>query len=187
MSTGSTIDVDLLIAQLKRDVAPAMSAAISREMFMRVGRNALLFNQIETVLKLLLPFVHPDGLIDRNARQKFRRKLRKKTFGHVAEKLVESVVPSDAAAFKKYVDAVVKHRNRLVHHFVDHRGACFSEGGARAAVQWLDEQHAFCEPMLKFCNDVLVACLYGMERLAESRGEKLAVPEWSSAGSVGER
>jgi hypothetical protein len=175
------VNVDTLIAKFDRTRFNQMSARTRRAMLLNMGRNLLLFNQIEGCLKRVLPYIHPEaGAQGGDELRQFRESLRKKTLGQIVQPLLEAISP-DVDGLEQYVRSVVDHRNALVHHFLDQPGVALSEEGAREGIRWLDEQHKHCEPLLALCSKLLVACLYGMERVAEARGEALVVPEWRSA------
>lgn len=174
------VNVDTLLAKLDRSRFNQVTARTSRAMLSRMGLNLLLFNQIEGCLKRVLPYIHPEGTAQGGDELlRFRESLRKKTLGQIVQPLIEAISP-DIGGLELYVRSVVEHRNALVHHFLDQPSVALSEEGARVAIRWLDEQHTHCEPLLTLCSKLLVACAYGMERIAEERGEELVVPEWRS-------
>ena len=158
--------------------ADLISPETSRLMLVKMGRNLLLFNQIEGVLKAVAPHVHRRGAVGADAFEEFRLELAKGGMGGAAKLLGQSLKGQDPEAFRRYLSAVVDQRNALVHNFLEQPEIALTELGGHAAIRWLDEQHRFCVPMFELCKGLMVTCLYGMERQAEQNGEALLVPEW---------
>jgi hypothetical protein len=88
------------------------------EVHRRIGRNLLRFLEIETALKLLLPYLHPDGSAKgAEAYRSFRDKhVRGRTLGPRLKRWSESIKPP-AGFFEKSFDKIGDARNELVHHF----------------------------------------------------------------------
>lgn len=172
------IDLDELRNAMNRSVEDKISPATNRQMLGKMGQNLLLFNQIEGVLKKVLPYVHPRGTAaGDDALEAFRLELTKETLGGTAKLLVQSTKSPEPEAFRAYLKAVVEQRNALVHNFLGQPEIALTESGGRAAIRWLDDQHAFCAPMFQLCERLILTCL-GLERKAERNGEELLVPEW---------
>lgn len=117
-------------------------AALLNSVLVRLGRNILLFQQIESGLKFVLPFVHPSGSARGNeAYAGFRDKARRQTLGQLAQSLQDST-STDSNTLGQYLERMVEQRNQLVHHFHEIPGVSLStEAGCRVAIQVLDDQH----------------------------------------------
>lgn len=172
---------EISVRELMQAIQPQadrISPETCRRMLEKMGRNLLRFNQIESILKAVVPYAHPRGTPAGDGFDAFRLELAKETMGGAAKLFGQCLKGQDPEAFKLYLKAVVDRRNALVHNFLNQPDIAMTELGGHAAIRWLDEQHEFCEPMLNLCNELTVACLYAMERQAEQRGEELLVPEW---------
>ncbi|MEJ0040238.1 MAG: hypothetical protein WDO68_30120 [Gammaproteobacteria bacterium] len=90
------------------------------EVHRRIGRNLLRFLESETGLKLVLPYLHPDGgAKGPEALRAFRDKhVRSRTLGPLLERLSESI-NAPVGLFEKSFEEIRNARNKLVHHFYD--------------------------------------------------------------------
>lgn len=173
------VDLETLVRTFNRPTEDPMSPPTCRLMLMKLGRNLLLFNQMESALKLAVPFVHAKGTAaGDDALEEFRLALNKKNLRGVTDLLRESLKGQEPVSLKLYLDAVVHRRNALAHNFLEQPEIALTELGGRAAIRWLDDQHTFCEPMLELCKQLMVGVVYGMERQAAENGDELLVPEW---------
>lgn len=168
------------------------------EVFRRIGRNLLLFQSIEHLLKQLMASAPLEGTVHSmqanfDARQ---ARIRKQTLGQVAgqfaadvladadasereapEKIDEACVAfgfkieADSAFVEQHtaeMKAIVDARNDLIHHFLP-RWAPASEDSTREALTYLDAQRAQALPMRDR--------LRGSADAAKSHAEFLASPE----------
>jgi hypothetical protein len=159
------LDAASAVAKQQRRQPDPMSEATQQALHTRMGRNLLLFSQIEGCLRHVLTFTPADGNAkDADALQQFMAKVHHKTLGLIGRQLTESMGASELEGFRAYLDAVVHQRNQLVHHFLGQPGIDLTENGGRTGIRWLDEQHAFCEPMLRFSINLLTICLHGRQR-----------------------
>jgi hypothetical protein len=175
---GAGWDIDSLIAAIEPS-NDRFSPATGREMLAKIGRNVILFNQLEGCLKNAVPYIHPDGsAAGADAFTTFKSELQRNPLGLVAKRLAEATDSSDPAGFLAYLRQVVDARNELMHHFFQQADDPASEEGCRAVITWLDQQHSLCMPLLELSRKLAVAVLHSLERQAEELGEELAVPEW---------
>jgi hypothetical protein len=118
-------------------------AALLNSVLGRLGRNFLLFQQIEAGLKLTLPYMHAKGSARGDvAFARFREKTKGQTLGKLVQDLQESMT-ADNDNLALYLERMVEQRNQLVHHFFEIPGVSLSTAaGCRAAIHVLDEQHS---------------------------------------------
>ncbi|QQX85232.1 hypothetical protein JJQ59_04595 [Cupriavidus necator] len=123
-------------------------ASLVQSVLLRLGRNILMFQQIESGLKLMLPYMHPKGSNSGDdAFASFRDKAKQQTLGKLVESFLESVTV-DGEALARYMERMVKQRNQLVHHFYEMPGvSLLTVAGCRAAMQVLDDQHREAQPL----------------------------------------
>ncbi|QUN27742.1 hypothetical protein KB879_27415 [Cupriavidus sp. KK10] len=123
-------------------------AALVQSVLLRLGRNILMFQQIESGLKLMLPYMHPKGSASGDdAFASFRDKAKQQTLGKLVESFLESAT-ADGEALARYMERMVKQRNQLVHHFHEMPGvSLLTVAGCRAAMQVLDDQHREAQPL----------------------------------------
>ncbi|WP_156914441.1 hypothetical protein [Cupriavidus sp. amp6] len=121
--------------------------ALVNSVLHRLGRNIMLFQQIESGLKFMLPFMHPQGSASGgDAFTSFRDKAKGQTLGKLVEGFLEST-KTDSDALAQYLGRMVEERNKLVHHFHEMPGvSLLTEDGCRAALQVLDDQHRDAQP-----------------------------------------
>lgn len=175
---GAGWDIDSLLGAIEPP-KNRFSPATGREMLSKIGRNVIVFNQLEGCLKNVLPYIHPNGsAAGHDAFTTLNSELRRNPLGIVAKRLAEATGSSDPASFVAYLRQVVDARNELMHHFFQQADDPSSEEGCRALISWLDKQHSLCMPLLDLSRKLAVAVLHSLERQAEELGEELAVPEW---------
>lgn len=123
-------------------------AALLNSVLVRLGRNILLFQQIESGLKFMLPFMHPKGSASGDdAFARFRDKTKGQTLGKLVENFQESI-RADTDTLGQYLGRMVEQRNQLVHHFHEMPGvSLLTVAGCHAAIQVLDEQHRETQPL----------------------------------------
>jgi hypothetical protein len=144
------------------------------EVFRRIGRNLLLFQHIEHLLKQLMTSARLEGTVhsmQANLDER-RARIHKQTLGQLAGQFVDDVladagereapenvdqawfsfrftIQTDSAFVEQHtveMKAVVDARNDLIHHFLP-RWSPTSEDSTKAALAYLDEQRARALPM----------------------------------------
>lgn len=112
------------------------------EVLRKIGRNILMFQQIEKGLKVLLPFVHSDASTKGiDSFWKYRESAKSKTLGTLMNAFIESV-DYNTDYFVERLREIVAERNKLVHHFGELEGFILStEEGCRACITYLESQY----------------------------------------------
>ncbi|CAG2159413.1 OST-HTH/LOTUS domain-containing protein [Cupriavidus numazuensis] len=148
-------------------------AVLLNSVLVRLGRNILLFQRIESALKFMLPFMHPKGSASGDeAFARFRDKAKGQTLGKLVENLQESI-NADTDAVAQYLERMVEQRNQLVHHFHEMPGvSLLTEAGCRAAIQVLDDQHHEAQPLQDLVH--LLGVSLGASLAAKFKDD----PEW---------
>lgn len=170
------------------------------EVLRRIGRNLLLFQHIEHLLKQLMTGARLDGtvqsiqanLADRRAR------IHKQTLGHLAGQFVDDLladagerdapenineawfsfgftIQTDSGFVEQHtaeMKAIVDARNDLIHHFLP-RWSPASQDRTRAALAYLDEQRASALPM----RERLQSFAKSLQEAATAHTEFMASPE----------
>lgn len=170
------------------------------EVLRRIGRNLLLFQHIEHLLKQLMTGARFEGTVkslqanleDRRAR------IHKQTLGQLAGQFVDDVladagerdapdnineawfsfgftIQTDSGFVEQHtaeMKAIVDARNDLIHHFLP-RWSPASEDSTRAALAYLDEQRARALPM----RDRLQSFAKSLQEAATAHAEFMASPE----------
>lgn len=170
---------------------------IQKEVQRKIGRNVLCFQQVEHMLKHLIPRAKMEGESIESLRQKFSRDndaVKKKTLGQLIGQFMEELhvtpedinlndesenivswsmsfrIDMDEDTFKKRQLALaelVNTRNMLIHHLVPHFDLS-SIDGCISAVTQLDDQHEQVQPEITF----LRSCIATMKEVyLESIGE----------------
>jgi hypothetical protein len=122
------------------------------EVHRRIGRNLLRFLEIETGLKLVLPYLHPDGgAKGAEALREFRDKhVRSRTLGPLLERLSESI-NAPVGFFEKSFEVICNARNKLIHHFYDLPEVnLLRPDRIGQALDYLDRQFHESEELYKF-------------------------------------
>ncbi len=170
------------------------------EVFRRIGRNLLLFQHIEHLLKQLMTSARLEGTA-RSMQANFderRARIHKQTLGQLAGQFVDDVladagereapenvneawfsfsftIQTDSAFVEQHaaeMKAVVDARNDLIHHFLP-RWSPASEDSTRAALAYLDEQRAQALPM----RDRLQGFANSLQEAAKVHADFVASPE----------
>jgi hypothetical protein len=146
--------------------APGRTPATD-EVLRRVGRNLVIFQQVENVLKFLTTHARFHAPASQFAKRfaKHAESIRRKSMGDLADKLTDTVLTHDehdttpdaideawfgfrftietdaesVARHEAELKELVDRRNELVHHFLPQWRAAVG-GGAEAALTWLDAQ-----------------------------------------------
>lgn len=151
----------------------------------KVGRNVVLFQQIESMLKLLVSTHHNEGTIDTFAEQQQKRsdKIHTLTMGQLAEKykngiLSDAEIPSKEPENLKVpymsftfrlagdsdflesqlsnLEVLVNERNALIHHFLP-KWMPDSEKAMAEAAFYLDQQREKVMPMFEHLRSALTS------------------------------
>lgn len=177
------------------------NSAEVNEVLRRIGRNLLLYQQIEHLLRFLIGSARVDGPVGSfQARSAKRRAgVHKQTLGQVADRFVDEVladagdheapehledawlsfsfsIDADDAFVEQHeadMTAIVAERNDLVHHFLP-RWTPASEESTQSALTFLDEQRANALPM----RDRLSAYAKSLREAASECAAYLASPEF---------
>jgi hypothetical protein len=170
------------------------------EVFRRIGRNLLLFQHIEHLLKQLMAGARLEGTV-KSMQANFeerRAKIHKQTLGQLAGQFVDDVladagerdapenvdeawfsfgftIQTDSAFVEQHtaeMKAVVDARNDLIHHFLP-RWSPASEDSTRAALDYLDQQRAQALPM----RDRLQGFVKSFQEAAKAHAQFMSSPE----------
>jgi hypothetical protein len=111
----------------------------------RLGRNLLRFQEIELSLKLMLPYVHPDGgAKGTKAMQEYQaRNVTGKSLGLLVEQF-KSAISGTPELWESGLAALIEARNDLVHHFY-HQFDFVQPESAQNAIEYLDTQYREAE------------------------------------------
>ena len=170
------------------------------EVFRRIGRNLLLFQHIEHLLKQLMTSARLEGTAQsmQATFDERRARIHKQTLGQLAGQFVDDVladagereapenideawfsfgftIQTDSAYVEQHtaeMKAVVDARNDLIHHFLP-RWSPASEDSTRAALAYLDEQRAQALPM----RDRLQGFVNSLQEAAKAHADFVASPE----------
>ncbi|BCT91034.1 hypothetical protein LYSHEL_00580 [Lysobacter helvus] len=166
MPAYDRFEIAQILGNLGDELVPP-SPETHEAMLGRMGRNLLLFNQVEGSLKRVIPYIHPQGAaLGSTALAQFRADMKRQSLGPTAQRLVESIASTDIDNFALYVKSVVDHRNALAHQFFEQPGVAMSEEGCRIAIEWLDAQYLHCLPLKDYCGSLLVATIAAMDLVA---------------------
>jgi hypothetical protein len=134
----------------------------------RLGRNLLVYQQIEQSLKLLVPYTHADGSKSgESALARMRRDIDGKSLGPVIQLFKESLAhdkPEDAALFEEALARILESRNEMAHRFLLTPGIDLkTEAGCKRAAQWLDDRYkeAHSVAVLVLANGLVLASALG--------------------------
>ncbi len=170
------------------------------EVFRRIGRNLLLFQHIEHLLKQLMASARIEGTLQsmQTKLDERRAKIQKQTLGQLAGQFVDDVladagerdgpenvdeawfsfgfsIQADSAFVEQHtaeMKAVVDARNDLIHHFLP-RWSPASDDSTREALAYLDEQRARALPM----RDRLLGFVNSVQSAAKAHAEFMTSPE----------
>jgi OST-HTH/LOTUS domain len=170
------------------------------EVLRRIGRNLLLFQHIEHLLKHLVSNARFEGTVAsaQVSHEERRARIHKQTLGQVAGQFADDVladagdrdtpknidkawlsfgitIQTDSAFLEQHtaeMKAVVDTRNDLIHHFLP-QWSPSSEESTRAALAYLDEQRSRVLPM----RDRLQGFAKSFRDAAQAHAELIASPE----------
>ncbi len=139
------------------------------EVSKKIGVNILLFQQIERILKFLLPFMYAPNSDEKKDVRKYREKVKSQTLGNLINSFIESV-DYDPDYFSEYLKKIVEERNKLVHHFGGSKGLNIlnTEEGCRACIADLEAQR---KEAFSFYRDLQLYTLSLLWFLREDYGE----------------
>ncbi|BAY91369.1 MULTISPECIES: OST-HTH/LOTUS domain-containing protein [unclassified Tolypothrix] len=140
------------------------------EVFKQIGRNVLIFQQIEKGLKLLLPYIHSDGSqkgID--SFRSYKKANKSQTLGNLINSLIDSC-EYDSDYFVENLKKVVANRNKLIHHFGESEGINIlaTKEGCLNCIADLESQH---QEALSFYQDIKLFVLGVLYLLRENYAE----------------
>jgi len=137
-------------------MSPEHARAID-EVHRCVGRNVLLYQTIEQVLKMLLPLMrHDDALHCLDGFEDRHSKYSPKTLGPLFQAFHDRNQSDQAQYLNAYVTDLLAQRNRLVHH----AGFDLSTvDSCRAVASRLNEEHAKAIPIRDLIRDILLEVL----------------------------
>ena len=113
------------------------------EVLRKIGRNMLMFQQIEKGLKALLPFIHSNASTnDTDSFWKYRERVKSKTLGNLINAFLESA-DYNPDYFGDKLKEMVAERNNLVHHFGGLEGLNIlsTEEGCKSCINYLEFQY----------------------------------------------
>ena len=170
------------------------------EVLRRIGRNLLLFQQIEHLLKHLMSNARFEGTIASAPAnlEEHRAKFHKQTLGQLAGQFTDDVladagerdapenlsepwfsfrftIQTDSAFVEQHtteMKAVVDARNDLIHHLLP-RWSPTSEESTQSALTYLDDQRARVLPV----RDRLLGFAKSLQDAAKAHAEFIASPE----------
>lgn len=137
--------------------SPANGASLG-EVRAAVGRNVLLYQHLEHLLKVLLPFVRTeDKSLGDDPFSEMKQLLEsKRTMGLLIGRLKTSVQAANPEEFRGYLKQVVDNRNELVHAFVRLEFGCLDTEEARTqALSYLRARYDFATPLLTMLRELL--------------------------------
>lgn len=152
--TPMTEDIDIFTVEHKR---------LIREICEKVGSNILLFQRIESLLRVIAPnltandetveFLIPESI------EKWQTLCdSKQTLGPLSRKLKTAFSTEGFEGFHAYLDAVRKERNQLVHRFPEIPSTgMHTVAQCRSSLKYLERQHNLALPLLKFAADLQTA------------------------------
>lgn len=170
------------------------------EVLRRIGRNLLLFQHIEHLLKQLMTSARLEGTVHsmQTNLEARRARIHKQTLGQLAGQFVDDVladagereapesveeawfsfgftIHTDSAFIEQHaaeMKAVVDARNDLIHHFLP-RWSPASEDSTRAALEYLEQQRAEALPM----RERLQGFVNSLQEAAKAHAEFMSSPE----------
>lgn len=127
------------------DLSMTPDASLVNELHRRIGRNLLRFQEIELSLKLMLPYIHPNGgAKGADAMREYQAKsIDGKSLGLLVGQF-KSAMSRTPELWESGLAALLEARNELVHHFY-HRFDFAQAGSVNAALECLDNQYKQAE------------------------------------------
>jgi hypothetical protein len=140
------------------------------EVLRKIGRNVLIFQQIEKGLKLLLPYIHPNG--SKNGIDSFwsyKETNKSKTLGNLINSFIDCC-EYDSDYFVENLKKVVANRNKLIHQFGESEGVntLATKEGCLTCITDLESQH---QEALSFYQDIKLFVLGVLYFIRENYAE----------------
>lgn len=120
-------------------------------MFRKIGRNILLFQNAEILLKAALPFMSSEAAntAPANAAELSQALVANRSLGTLRKPLRKALEAEEVTGFDAYLNAVRNHRNELVHLFMLRPDSNLATvENCVSAIRYLDEQYTFSAPLL---------------------------------------
>ena len=139
-----------------------------RYVFFAVGRSVFLYQQIELLLKTLLPYLKPtDGRASEDPFAEMKRLLdSRETMDPLVERLKKSSEVDHPEGFASYLEQVVKNRNDLIHSFAKLPfGDMSTTAYCREALAYLEARCRYAMPLMQLLRELLSSFV---ELLADS-------------------
>ena len=139
-----------------------------RNAIFAIGRSVLLYQQIELLLKTLLPYLKPTtGRASDDPFAEMKRLLdSRETMGPLVERLKKSSEVDHPEGFASYLEQVVKNRNDLIHSFAKLPfGNLSTTAYCGEALAYLEARRKYALPLMQLLREVLSLFV---ELLAES-------------------
>jgi hypothetical protein len=140
------------------------------EILIKIGRNVLIFQQIEKGLKLILPYIHPDGSQKEiDSFWSYRKANKSKTLGNLINSFIDSC-EYNPDYFSENLENFVANRNRLIHQFGESQGINIlaTREGCLTCITDLDSQH---KQALSFYQDIKLFLLGVLFHIKENYAE----------------
>jgi hypothetical protein len=140
------------------------------EALIKIGRNVLIFQQIEKGLKLVLPYIHPNGSQKGiNSFRSYKEANESKTLGNLINSFIDSC-EYDNEYFVENLKNIVANRNKLIHHFGECEGVNIlaTKEGCLTCIADLESQH---QDALSFYQDIKLFVLGVLHCLRENYAE----------------
>lgn len=130
-----------------------------RKVCEKVGSNILLFQRIESLLRVIAPNLSIDGTVEfrvPDSVEKWQQQFySKKTLGELVESLKRGLHSEEFQEFHAYVHEVLKKRNQLVHRFHEiPNSEMLTPGQCNALLLYLEQQERIALPLLTFVVDM---------------------------------
>lgn len=104
------------MTQHTNNLDPALQEA-HKTLYAHVGKNLVMYQDLEAVLKSVLPMLRPIGARDtKQSNNKLIKAIHNKTLGALVDELVGRCAQS-SGGFRSFAKKVSKDRNKLAHHF----------------------------------------------------------------------
>ena len=129
-----------------------------RNVFFSIGQSVYLYQNIEVLLKTLLPHLRPkDGITSDDPFAEMNRLLTsRETLGPLMERLKEATEVDHPEGFANYLEQIVRNRNELVHTFLRLAfGNLSSTTSCDEALAYLESRRAYALPLMHLLREML--------------------------------
>ena len=145
---GATMTVELALAQ--------------KEVMANVGRNIVMFQVMEAVLKTLTPFMAAPGMIELNGIIERQEKSSKQMLGLVVKDFLKKF-RLDQSELRAQFEELLEGRNRLVHHFSQQYGSELqTSAGCENIIRELKKQYQVVHAFASMLEGLRAALLDGL-------------------------